>query len=84
MENMPSQPSYPTDLNEVEWEIVEKILGESPKLGRPPRFERRDCAQRCGRIPGKTGRFDYDYEFRASRPKSCQALETSRHRAGPE
>lgn len=38
---MPSQPSYPTDLNEVEWEIVEKILGESPKLGRPPRFERR-------------------------------------------
>ena len=41
MLQIPSLPSYPTDLNEVEWAVVEKILGASPKLGRPPRFERR-------------------------------------------
>jgi transposase len=41
MQEMPNSPSYPTDLNEVEWAVVEKILGPSAKLGRPPRYERR-------------------------------------------
>ena len=41
MHEMPSLPSYPTDLNDLEWAVVDKILGGPPKLGRPPRFERR-------------------------------------------
>src|SRR5260221_10786694 len=41
MLEIPSLPSYPTDLNAVEWAVVEKLLGASPKLGRPPRFARR-------------------------------------------
>jgi transposase len=41
MLEMPSLPSYPTDLNALEWAVVDKILGGPPKLGRPPRFERR-------------------------------------------
>ena len=38
---MSSPPGYPTDLNEEEWAVVDKILGGPPKLGRPPRFKRR-------------------------------------------
>ena len=41
MRQMPSLPSYPTDLNDLEWAVVDKTLGGPPKLGRPPRFERR-------------------------------------------
>jgi transposase len=41
MEEMLSRPSYPTDLNDLEGTVVNKILGGPPKLGRPPRFERR-------------------------------------------
>jgi transposase len=41
MHEMPSLPSYPTDLNDLEWAVVDKILGGPPKLGRPPRFDRR-------------------------------------------
>ena len=38
---MPCLASYPTDLNDLEWAVVDKILGGPPKLGRPPRFARR-------------------------------------------
>ena len=41
MHQIPSLPSYPTDLNDLEWAVVDEILGGPPKLGRPPRFERR-------------------------------------------
>ena len=41
MEQTPSLPSYPTDLNDLEWAVVDEILGGPPKLGRPPRFARR-------------------------------------------
>ena len=41
MPERPSLPSYPTDLNDLEWAVVDEILGGPPKLGRPPRFERR-------------------------------------------
>ncbi|WP_338288589.1 IS5 family transposase [Luteolibacter sp. LG18] len=36
----PSQ-SYPSDLTDTEWKVVEAIVGDSSKVGRPPRFERR-------------------------------------------
>ena len=32
---------YTTSTSETEWAVIEKILGGPPKLGRPPRFERR-------------------------------------------
>ena len=32
---------YTTSTRDSEWAVVEKILGGPPKLGRPPRFERR-------------------------------------------
>jgi transposase len=35
------QTGYTTDLREAEWLIVDKILGERGRLGRPSRFERR-------------------------------------------
>ena len=41
MQEMPSPPSDPTAPNEMEWAAADKILGGPPKLGRPPRFERR-------------------------------------------
>ena len=41
MHERPSLPSYPTDLNDLEWAVVDEILGGPPKLGRPPRFARR-------------------------------------------
>ena len=41
MHEIPSPPNYPTDLNDLEWAVVDEILGGPPKLGRPPRFERR-------------------------------------------
>ena len=41
MKKMPSLPSDPTDLNGLEWAVVDGIPGGPPKLGRPPRFERR-------------------------------------------
>lgn len=33
--------NYTTSLRDEEWEIMAAILGEAPKLGRPPRYERR-------------------------------------------
>ena len=33
--------NYTTSTSESEWAVIEKILGGPPKLGRPPRFERR-------------------------------------------
>ena len=44
MQEMPSLPNYPTDLNDLEWAVADEILGGPPKLGRPPR-----CARRAGR-----------------------------------
>jgi len=41
MEAKPREEGYPTDLRDEEWAVVEKVFGESGKLGRPPRFERR-------------------------------------------
>ena len=41
MEEKQNRANYPSDLNDREWGVVEKILGGPPKLGRPPRFERR-------------------------------------------
>jgi transposase len=41
METIGNQANYSTDLNDLEWAVMEKILGGSPKLGRPPRFNRR-------------------------------------------
>lgn len=41
MPEQPSLPGYPTDLNDLEWAIVDQILGEPSRLGRPPRFDRR-------------------------------------------
>ena len=38
---MSQAPSYPTDLNDQEWALVEKIWGVAPPVGRPPRFARR-------------------------------------------
>jgi len=41
MNAMPSLPSYPTDLKDLEWAIVEEVFGGPSKIGRPPRFDRR-------------------------------------------
>jgi len=41
MDQPKANGNYSTSLREEEWEIVKAILGGPPKLGRPPRFERR-------------------------------------------
>ena len=41
MENSTSRTGYNTDLNAVEWAIIEGLLGGPSQLGRPPRFARR-------------------------------------------
>ena len=33
---------YPSDLKEQEWNIISKLLPAGGKLGRPPRYEKRD------------------------------------------
>jgi transposase len=38
---MPNQEPYPSDLNDVEWELLRPLLTVPPKLGRPPRHDRR-------------------------------------------
>ena len=38
---MPNQDPYPSDLNDVEWELLRPLLTVPPKLGRPPRHDRR-------------------------------------------
>ena len=38
---MPNQEPYPSDLNDVEWELLRPLLNVPPKLGRPPRHDRR-------------------------------------------
>ncbi len=38
---MPNQEPYPSDLNEVEWELLRPLVNVPPKLGRPPRHDRR-------------------------------------------
>ena len=41
MENSTARTGYTTDLNPLEWALMEGLLGGPSKLGRPPRFERR-------------------------------------------
>ena len=38
---MPNQEPYPSDLNEVEWALLRPLVNVPPKLGRPPRHDRR-------------------------------------------
>ena len=37
----PRQEPYPSDLNDAEWALLRPLLPGPPKLGRPPRYERR-------------------------------------------
>ncbi len=36
---------YPSDFTEVEWKIIGPLLPEGSKLGRPPRYARRDVVE---------------------------------------
>jgi len=38
---MPKREPYPSDLNDVEWELLRPLLTVLPKLGRPPLHDRR-------------------------------------------
>ncbi len=38
---MLNQEPYPSDLNDVEWALLRPLLNVPPKLGRPPRHDRR-------------------------------------------
>ena len=38
---MPNKEPYPSDLNEGEWELLRPLISVPPKLGRPPRHDRR-------------------------------------------
>ena len=38
---MPNQEPYPSDLNDMEWELLRPLLSVPPKRGRPPRHDRR-------------------------------------------
>jgi len=38
---MPKREPYPSDLNDVEWELLRLLVDVPPKLGRPPRHDRR-------------------------------------------
>ena len=38
---MPNKEPYPSDLNEGEWELLRPLISVPPKLGRPPRYDRR-------------------------------------------
>ena len=37
----PHQEPYPSDLNDAEWALLRPLLPGPPKLGRPPRYDRR-------------------------------------------
>ena len=41
METPRTSQNYTTSLREEEWAVIEPLLGERGKLGRPPRYERR-------------------------------------------
>ena len=41
MENPTARTGYTSDMNPLEWTLVEGLLGGPSKLGRPPRFARR-------------------------------------------
>jgi transposase len=41
MQKQTESNGYHTNTREEEWAIIEKIIGGPPKLGRPPRYERR-------------------------------------------
>ena len=41
MQNPTSRAGYSTDVNTVEWAVMEGLLEGPSKLGRPPRFDRR-------------------------------------------
>ena len=41
MQKQSETNSYHTNTREEEWAAIQKILGGPPKLGRPPRYERR-------------------------------------------
>ena len=38
---MPNQEPYPSDLTDIEWELLSPLVTVPPKLGRPPRHDRR-------------------------------------------
>ena len=38
---MPNHEPYPSDLTDIEWELLRPLLSVPPKLGRPPRHDRR-------------------------------------------
>jgi putative transposase len=38
---MPNQEPYPSDVTNIEWELLRPLLSVPPKLGRPPRHDRR-------------------------------------------
>ena len=38
---MPNQEPYPSDVTDIEWELLRPLLTVPPKLGRPPRHDRR-------------------------------------------
>jgi putative transposase len=37
----PPKEPYPSDLNDAEWALLRPLLPGPPKLGRPPRYDRR-------------------------------------------
>lgn len=38
---MQKEESYPSDLTDLEWELIEPLMPGPQKLGRPPRYEKR-------------------------------------------
>ena len=38
---MPKKEPYPSDLNDVEWELLRPLISVPARLGRPPRHDRR-------------------------------------------
>jgi putative transposase len=36
---------YPSDLSDKEWKIIKQLLPSGGKLGRPPRYEKRDILE---------------------------------------
>ena len=39
--NNPPKEPYPSDLNDAEWALLRPLLPGPPRLGRPPRYDRR-------------------------------------------
>ena len=45
---MPKKEPYPSDLNEVEWELLRPLMAGPPKLGRPLVLDAIFCVVRSG------------------------------------